>query len=849
MSKEKPFYSFALEHKPGFLLGYLLYRLFKQVRYEESMTEDLRLMNREGTVVYAIKYRGALDYLLSHYRFRMARLPYPRIGFDLNMSLVLPLGQVLRIVRTQLSHLVTKGELPNPYGDGFLRESLSKGTTALLCLVDPKGFTRQFIHSGQDRIAFLLETQREVDRPIFIVPQLVVYHKAPEKEFSGFRDIFFGYHENPGAIRKIALFFRHHRGAFVDFGRPLDLKAYLKTQSRGRSLSEMAAEIRQILIDGIDVQKRVILGPIMKSRQQVKETVLTDATVQRAIETTASKEKKKLKAIKRRAQEYFNEIAADYNGAYVEFFNITLSWLWKRVFDGIDVHAPELTRVREAARKGALIYVPSHKSHIDYLVLNYILYQHQMHVPRIAAGKNLAFWPMGHVFRKSGAFFIRRTFRGMRLYSTVFSRYIKALIEEGHPLEFFIEGGRSRSGKLILPKIGFLSILIKAFQEGYAKDLIFVPASISYDRILEEKSYLKEVGGGEKEKENFVQILKARHFLNKRFGKIYIRMGTPLSLSEYLSQCNAKGSEVHRHLALTLIRSINRVTLVTPLAVVATAILAGHRRGFHLQEIEDTAGLLLSFLRHRGAPLATSFDDFERTIEETLTLLINWKVVSFLEDVEGEERFYYVDEEKKGELEYYKNTIIHYFILPAFVAVSLLSGSEEVRPAEKILEDYAFLKGLFRYEFVYEETGDPVKDLDAAVRYFLDAAMIVRQGLDGGFALTRLGFEALPIWAALAKTFMESYWIVLRVMLRQESKVKKAGDPFKTMAHLGLRYQKMGLVDHVEAISRLNFQNAVRALGDHVHEAQKASGGDPAAASDILSELGQRLYDLAHFTR
>jgi hypothetical protein len=96
---------------------------------------------------------------------------------------------------------------------------------------------------------------------------------------------------------------------------------------------------------------------------------------------------------------------------------------------------------------------------------------------------------------------------------------------------------------------------------------------------------------------------------------------------------------------------------------------------------------------------------------------------------------------------------------------------------------------------------------------------------------------------------MESYWIVLRVMLRQESKVKKAGDPFKTMAHLGLRYQKMGLVDHVEAISRLNFQNAVRALGDHVHEAQKAPGGDPAAASDILSELGQRLYDLAHFTR
>ena len=162
-----------------------------------------------------------------------------------------------------------------------------------------------------------------------------------------------------------------------------------------------------------------------------------------------------------------------------------------KMFQGIEFEPDELAMVREQARKGSVVYIPSHKSHIDYLVLNYVLFHYHMHVPRIAAGKNLAFWPMGNIFRKSGAFFIRRTFRGARLYATVFKRYVKALLKEGHPLEFFIEGGRSRSGKLVLPKIGFLSILLEAYKEGYCDDLIFVPSSISYDRIIEEKEYLR----------------------------------------------------------------------------------------------------------------------------------------------------------------------------------------------------------------------------------------------------------------------------------------------------------------------------------------------------------------------
>ncbi|MBW2617177.1 MAG: 1-acyl-sn-glycerol-3-phosphate acyltransferase, partial [Deltaproteobacteria bacterium] len=632
--QEKPFYPFVLDHKPGFFLSWLLYRLFKLVRFDENMTGDLKRMHREGTVVYAIKYRGHLDYLLYHYRFRRGRLPYPKISFDLNMSLVLPLSQLIRVIKFHLAYFFKNGSLPSPYKTGFFRDAIRQGTSSLICLVDPKGFEKRFIHAEKDHLHFLIETQKTMERPIYIVPQLILYKKTPEKEHPNLLDIFFGFKDKPGFVRKIGLFFRHHRQAFIDFGRPLNLKEYMESQPESRPAEELTSEIRQLLIESIDGQKRVILGPIMKSRQQVKEKVLGDREITGTIEKMAAGNGKRLKQLRKEAGANFDEIAADYNVAYVQFFFMALTWFWKKIYQGIDANPQELAMVRDWARKGNVVYIPSHKSHIDYLVLNYIFVLNHVHMPRVAAGKNMAFWPMGHIFRKSGAFFIRRTFKGARLYSQVFERYIKVLLEEGHPLEFFIEGGRSRSGKLILPKIGFLSILLKARKDGYCKDLVFVPVSISYDRILEEKSYLKELGGTEKKRESFKQMIKARRFLKKKYGKIYIRFGEPFSLNQYLDEKEVLEQESLKPLAFQLIRSINKTTLVTPLSLTASTILTKHRRGFLLHELTATMEMLLGFLKTYEIPMANAFDQFEKTVEETLALLINRKIVSFLEDVD-----------------------------------------------------------------------------------------------------------------------------------------------------------------------------------------------------------------------
>ncbi|MBW1769256.1 MAG: 1-acyl-sn-glycerol-3-phosphate acyltransferase, partial [Deltaproteobacteria bacterium] len=585
------------------------------------MKEDLRQMNRKGTVVYAVKYRGQLDYLLYHYNFRKKRLPYPKIAFDLNISLFLPLTKYFKVIVSQLSSLFRYGRLPSPYQSGFYKDAIQNGTTSLIFLVDPKGFIRHFIHAEKDHLQFLLETQKEMDRPIFIVPQLILYKKTPEKDYSNLMHIFFGFKDHPGFIRKIVLFLRNYQLSIIDFGRPLDLKTYLKDQPPTRPLYDMAAEIRQMLIESIDGQKRVVLGPIMKSRQQIKEIVLMDPKVKKSIEGTVSGDPKKLRQLRKKAGEYFDEIAADYNVSYIELFSIALNWLWNKIFDGIDVDTAGQALVREWARRGPMIYVPSHKSHIDYLLLNYVLFNYHMHVPRTAAGKNLTFWPIGYIFRKSGAFFMRRSFKGEKLYVEVFTRYIKALLEEGHPIEFFIEGGRSRDGKLVLPKTGFLSILLQAYKEGFCNDLIFVPTSINYDRILEEKSYQNEISGERKEKENLWQMLKARQFLKRKYGKIYVRFNSPFSLKEYLSQTDLPDKNIHRELAFHLVQSINTVTLVTPLSLVATAILTNHRRGFYLTELAETVDILLGFLKGYKAPMAATLAEPSKVVENTLSLL------------------------------------------------------------------------------------------------------------------------------------------------------------------------------------------------------------------------------------
>jgi len=836
-------YPYLLEDKPRFLLGWLLYALFRRAKVDENAKEGLRQLQSDGTVVYATKYRGHLDYLLYHFNLRRRDLPYPKIAFDLNMSLLLPVSRFFKVLFSQFSFFYRSGKWPSPYQTSFYGKAIQDGTPSLIFLIDPKRFISRFIHAEKDHLQFLLETQRTMERPIFIVPQLILYDTSVEKDYETLMDILFGYRDYPSVIRKILMFAKHRGEAFIDFGQPLDLKAYLQSQPAERPLHAMVSEIRDALIESIDSRKRVILGPIMKSRQQFKEMVLMDPRVSEKIESTALSEKKSLRHARKKAGEYFDEIAADFNITYVHLFDIALKWLWKKTFEGIDVDSSVLGMVKEWARKGPLVFIPSHKSHIDYLLLNYVLHESHMHIPRVAAGKNLAFWPLGYIFRKAGAFFIRRSFRQPRLYLEVFNRYIKALIEEGHPIEVYIEGGRSRNGKLVLPKTGFLSILLRAHAEGFCKDLVFVPTSMVYDRIMEEKSYRKEIEGGEKEQEKLKHIIGARRLLKRKYGKVYIRFSPPISLNDYLQETNLAPQEIPRRFAFRLVQAINDVTLVTPLTLVATAILGAHRRGFLYSELLETVEILIRFLKAYSLPMAASLSDSNRATQETLSLLLNWKIVEVLEGADQEEeRFYFVEDDKKVELEYYKNNIIHFFIPHALVATSLLAGREAEKKLATLLADYSFMKKLLKNEFLFDEEEKETEKVRSILEYFLEASLVSAPAEKDAFQITRMGFDKLPIWAGLTKTFLESYWIATKAMGHQKNIGLKEEALLKKMSYLGKRFHKLGVVDHVGALSKLNFTNAVAVIRKDFLRRRPHKEQEPL---EVLSQLSQRIYELS----
>jgi glycerol-3-phosphate O-acyltransferase len=216
-----------------------------------------------------------------------------------------------------------------------------------------------------------------------------------------------------------------------------------------------------------------------------------------------------------------------------------------------------------------------------------------------------------------------------------------------------------------------------------------------------------------------------------------------------------------------------------------------------------------------------------------------------MEDTSGEEEtFYFVEDDKKLELEYYKNNIIHFFIHHSFVATSLLSGSEETKSLDSVISDYAFLKEVLSREFIFVKDNDIEGSISSIIEYFLGEGLLIRSNMDGGYKITRQGFDRLPSWAALAKTFIETYWISAKVIGQKKSGAMTEEMLLKNINYLGKRYYKLGVIEHIGAISRISFQNAVSLINKNM----LSSSEIPQEYSGFnLSEISKRLYDLSHY--
>ena len=814
----------VLPSPPGKIAAALLKLVYSGIKVPASQTTILAEIPTDAVVVYAVKNKCRFDYLFFHTRLRELRAPVPEIAFDYRIFSYQSISRLLRIAVAKVDYLLRHRRLPDPYTSGYFDARLSGGTAAILSLVEKEGFHRRFVKSKPDPIRYLIALQRGLDRPVTIVPLLMLFGKRPARAVPSLLDIFFGTELKPGMIRRWATLLRRPEKILVEVSAPFNLAVCLKTMdTAGQSEEQLAAEVRRRLLAQLNRHQTSIVGPVVKSREELKESILTYERLRQFMKEYAEAKAVPIYDIRKKAAGYLDEIAANQSMVMIRIFEIAVRWLLNTMFEGLTLDQKGLDRAKHLSQKAPLILVPCHKSHIDYLILSYVLFRNNMHCPLIAAGKNLSFWPVGPLFRSGGAFFIRRTFKGRQLYSRVFAEYVYRVLQDGNNLEFFIEGGRSRTGKMILPKLGLLSIIIDAFKNGACDDLILAPVYIGYDRVLEESAYLHELEGGTKEAENLKQVIKARRFLKKRYGRVYIKFHEPISFRDFLDRMDtplesvpkAAEAALIRNLGHRVISAINRVSVVTPHAVVAGALLNTAKKRISHEHLAFHIDTYMKYLERLGATLTdTLMLDADRAIQMVLDTYEQRKFIERFElgkdEEEEENRVYSVTENKRPNLEYYKNNCIAFFVTPAFTALSILQRDAFQFDATDLVDDYVFYQDLFKNEFAYDTDHSPEHFIRQAIAMFVDDAVLMpHPSMPDTYNLTSRGFRKLKLVAGFLTTFFESYRITLAFFKATPcKKATAAKDRLKKIESMGNRMYKKEEIERKEALSKVYYKNA-----------------------------------------
>ncbi|MFZ0611944.1 MAG: 1-acyl-sn-glycerol-3-phosphate acyltransferase [Desulfobacterales bacterium] len=815
-------YSCFLPRKLGRLRALLLKMFYSGIALSADLTGIIDQIPKNAIIVYVNKNKSRFEYLYYHTAFARRGYPVPEIGLDYRPVLWQPVGRLLKIFFAQLFHFLGSLSFRDPYTSGYVQNELLDGKAGFLSLVDKGEFYRRFLRSKIDPLEYLVEFQKKTDRPIYLVPLLMFFSKNPYRSNPTLIDMMFGSEGKPGTIRRLIALFRNPGKVFTEIGTPVNLMAFLyRAEIYEKPTVYQSLYLRRFLLRQINRHRQTITGPVLKSPEELKENILTAERFQEFLAKLAESRNTPIYKLRKEAAANLSEIAAKYSTNMIKIASMVVGYIVDTMFEGVSFNSDGLKYVKSASQNGPLVLIPCHKSHIDYLILSYILYHNNMPCPHVAAGKNLSFWPIGPLFRRGGAFFIRRSFRGAVLYARVFAEYLYKLLEEGFNVEFFIEGTRSRTGKMILPKLGFLSMLFEAFRTGACEEMIFVPVYIGYDRVLEESSYINELSGGQKEPENFRQVLNARRFLKKRYGKIYLRFHEPLSLSQLLRD---QGLNIHdispkekntfcRNLGFRIVNAINKQTVITAHGLCACAILNIPRPRFTRPHLKPVIDLYLRYLGTQGAQLAdTLLIDQEYAIDNALTSYGQRKFIESVakskEDVAAETE-YTVNESQRTTLEYYKNNCVAFFIPAAFTALEILHLDAFQFAAADIHNGYRYLQHLFKNEFAYDIDLNPEYIVRKTLKILIDDAILIpHQTLPDTYNITSAGFRKLKLFAAFLTTYFETYLVVLNHFLWAPPDGLNPKERLKKIEARGRRMYKRKEIGRRESLSRVTYENA-----------------------------------------
>jgi glycerol-3-phosphate O-acyltransferase len=680
-----------------------------------------------------------------------------------------------------------------------------------------------------------------------VVPVSVFWGQSPDRETSLWKLLWTDNWAFTGRLRKVARILFLGRMTRVLFSEPIHLSRLIDQKKGQERTQRMVLRILRVHFRNL---KTAVIGPDISHRRNLVKNLIQAPAVKEAIqhETTQGKTPEQAE---RQALDYAQEIASDFSYPVVRCLEVVLTWFWNKLYEGIRVN--HIERVQNVAQGNEIVYVPCHRSHMDYLLLSYLLFHNGLTPPHIAAGINLNMPVVGNILRRGGAFFMRRSFKGNALYTAVFNEYMHTLFSRGFSTEYFVEGGRSRTGRMLQPRTGMLAITLRSFLRDSRRPLVFVPVYIGYERVFEGRTYLGELRGAEKRKESLFDVFKVVGALRKRFGQVWVNFGEPLSLPQFLDERQADWRTLaHEHearpvwfsrlthcLGEVVARRINDAAAVNPVNLVALIMLSTHRQAMDERALASVLDLYLSLLRQVPySPSATLPDgDGQAQIDYVKSL----NLLSEQQDTLG--RILYLDEQNAVLMTYYRNNILHIFALPALLASFFQNTSRMSR--EQI---HRFTLALYPYLqaelFIRWDRDELPAMIDQWLATLVDHELLQQE--EDVFkrpAPSSRQFVRLSLLARSIQQTLQRYYMAIALLLNQGQGNLTAAELEELCTVMARRLSILHGLNAPEFFDKSLFRHFIETLLDEgvLHTNAEGRLGHHELLGELAEEAGKRM--------
>jgi len=797
----------------------LFYPWISRVRLLQGDLRALKQLEDQGQLLFVGNAASFIDFIVVNDQLERNGMKPLAFTHGFNPFYINPFRRAVNMVTAKLF----KGEEPRRELElEELVADVATGENGFVFLKRAPRFPGKRVHHYNGYFAEIAREAKRRGERVFLIPTSVFLTRYRKKNAPRtLRDIFFGSYDIPGRPRKLFQLLTNYQKGGTVFSKSIDLEQEMSGTSGELDSAKLDKRLRLTLLFHLNNEDRAYRGPNKRSRGRKVQKILREKRLQEELKQVAERTDRSVESVMKEAKRTLHEMASDTSERVINLMRILFDFVFARTLEGMDFRQDDIDRMRELNKQGPVIIMPCHRSHVDYLVVAYLLEIQGLRYPRTAAGDNLSKWPLGAILRRCGAFFLRRSFKGETIFPLVFDAYIRHTLRERHNMVFFIEGGRSRTGKLLHPKMGMMGMIFESWRQGIVADLPIVPVTIDYGKVFEGQSYLREKSGLEKKREDLGSVIRSRKVLRRKHGVLRLRFGEAIRLAEVLKEQGLERETMARkervrlvsELSYRVLREVNERVTLTAGNVIASLLMGNPTRGITLEDLRALFVIVVRYLRHRHVELAFDDPKLDIAVENALVTFEEWETLVRVEV--GGSVVVNIPEGKRSEMEYYKNNGLHFVLDQALLCMSFLCLPEGKRSLPEIAdfarEAYVFLG----QEFLMPEGFPDDERLASSLRTLVRIEALAEEDGQIVWGSYRLGRDLVKIGANQLGNFLESYFVVAETLAEQKSGVPQDRKLFlkQCLQRAKLLYA-VGMLTREESINNVTFGNALKCYAE-----------------------------------